>query len=140
MSGYALDANIISFLLRGNRQLQERIYREANNGRGVIVLPVAYYEVKRGLINYKAHGKLVAFERLCKRLGVDEIDIETLDCAANIYASLKTQGRLIEDSDILIAASCLAHGKTLVTDNTRHFERIDGLDIVNWTGQHEYHL
>ena len=60
------------------------------------------------------------------------MDAETLDRAAGIYAKLKKAGCLIEDSDILIAASCLAHDYTLITDNTRHFERVDGLQLVNW--------
>lgn len=132
MSGYALDTNIISFILRGNRQLQEKVYLEANGGAGVIIPPIAYYEVKRGLIDYHAPVKLAAFERLCSVLGVDELDAETLDKAAVIYASLKKNGRLIEDSDILIAASCLAHDYTLITDNTRHFERVDDLKFINW--------
>ena len=133
MSGYAVDTNIISFMLRGDRQLQERVYREANDGAGVIIPPIAYYEVKRGLISVHAPVKLAAFERLCKMLGVGEMGVETLDKAAGIYASLKKAGRLIDDSDILIAAFCLTHGHTIITDNTRHFERVDGLINVNWT-------
>ena len=132
MSGYALDTNIISFLLRGDRGLQIKVYQEANNGKGVIIPPIAYYEAKRGLIDYHAPKKLAAFERLCEMLGVDDMDMETLDKAAGIYATLKKAGRLIEDSDILIAASCIARGYTLITDNTRHFERIEGLKHVNW--------
>ena len=132
MSGYALDTNIISFLLRGDRILQQRVYQEANGGKGVIVPPIAYYEIKRGLINYQAPAKLAAFNSLCALLGVDVMDAETLDKAADIYASLKKIGRLIIDADILIAASCLAHGYTLVTDNTSHFEIIEGLKVVNW--------
>jgi len=50
----------------------------------------------------------------------------------NVYAKLKKDGILIDDSDILIGAFCIAHGYILVTDNTRHFERIDGLQIENW--------
>jgi predicted nucleic acid-binding protein len=132
MNGYAADTNIISFLLRGDKQLQEKIYREANDGKGVIIPPIAYYEIKRGLIDYHAPVKLAAFERLCAMLGVDEMDVETLNKAAGIYAALKKTGRLIEDSDILVTASCIAHGYTLITDNTRHFERVDGLQFVNW--------
>ena len=133
MSRYAVDTNIISFLLRGDRQLQDRVYKEADEGDGVIIPPIAFYEAKRGLIDYHAPVKLAAFERLCDMLGVDDMDMETLDAAASIYAKLKKAGRLIEDSDILIAATCLAHGYTLVTDNTRHFERVEGLQLVNWT-------
>ena len=132
MSGYAVDSNIISFMLRGNRQLQERVYQEANEGEGVIIPPIAYYEVKRGLLAHNAPAKLASFEKLCNLLGVDEMDTETLDKAAGIYAMLKKAGRLIGDSDILIGASCLAHGYTIITDNTRHFNRIEGLQFVNW--------
>jgi len=78
MSGYAVDTNIISFLLRGNRQVQERIYKEANQGAGVIIPPIAYYEIKRGLIDSKATTKLGAFERLCGILGVSVMDRKLL--------------------------------------------------------------
>ena len=127
-----MDTNIISFLLRGDKQLQEKIYREANGGSGVIIPPIAYYEAKRGLVDYHAPVKLAAFEQLCNMLGVDEMDVETLNKAAGIYAALKKVGQLIEDSDILIAATCLVNDYALITDNTRHFERIDGLQVVNW--------
>jgi predicted nucleic acid-binding protein len=132
MSRYALDTNIISFLLRGDRQVQEKISRETERGSEVIIPPIAYYEVKRGLINHHAPVKLSAFEQLCAILVVDEMDVETLDIAAGIYAALKRSGRVIEESDIFIAATCLAHGYTLVSDNTRHFERIENLHLVNW--------
>jgi predicted nucleic acid-binding protein len=66
-------------------------------------------------------------------LGMDDMDIKTLDIAANIYASKKRHGNLIEDADILIAASCIAHGYILVTNNERHFAGINGLSVANWT-------
>ena len=132
MNGYALDANIISFLLRKNNELQKRVYYEAKNGGGIIIPAIAYYEVKRGLINSRATIKLAAFERLCDMVGIGEIDIETLDKAANIYSVLKRIGRLIEDADILLAAACIVHGYTLVTDNAAHLGRVDGLQFENW--------
>ena len=42
------------------------------------------------------------------------------------------RGELIEDADILIAASCLVEGIVLVTDNEEHFRRIEKLEIENW--------
>ncbi len=133
MSGYAVDTNIISFLLRKDRKLQARVYKEVSDGEGVVIPPIAYYEIKRGLIDHHATDKMRQFEQLCTIIGVDEMDVETLDMAAKIYAVLKKEGRLIEDSDILIAASCLAHDYTLVTNNTKHFEHIEDLTIVDWT-------
>jgi len=55
-----------------------------------------------------------------------------MDMAADIYAIRKRLGQPIEAADLLIAAQCLSHGYTLVTNNTRHFEGISGLRLDNW--------
>jgi tRNA(fMet)-specific endonuclease VapC len=52
--------------------------------------------------------------------------------AAEIRANLEERHLPIGAADIFIAAHCIVNGYTLVTDNTKDFERIDGLDIVNW--------
>ena len=39
------------------------------------------------------------------------------------------------DTDILIASIALENGMTLVTGNTKHFERIEGLELENWFAQ-----
>ena len=52
--------------------------------------------------------------------------------AAQIYASLFQQGRPIDEGDYLIAACCIVNDFTLVTNNVRHFERVEGLKIANW--------
>jgi len=132
MSCYALDTNIVSYLLRGDKEIQERIYYEVKKGEGLIILPIVYYEVKRGLIDKNALVKFATFERLCSMFGIDCMDTKTLDIAANIYADRKQKGQQIEDADILIAASCVAHEYILVTNNERHFLGINGLKITNW--------
>jgi predicted nucleic acid-binding protein len=40
-------------------------------------------------------------------------------------------GRPIERNDAEIAACCIAHHATLATRNTKHFEGIPGLDLIN---------
>ncbi len=42
-------------------------------------------------------------------------------------------GRTIGHNDVLIAATAMVHGLTLVTNNSDHFSRINGLDIDNWS-------
>ena len=42
---------------------------------------------------------------------------------------LKTDGKTIEDMDILIAATCLANNLVLVPNNLKHFNRVSGLQI-----------
>jgi tRNA(fMet)-specific endonuclease VapC len=42
---------------------------------------------------------------------------------------LRADGMLIGDSDLWIAATALQYHLTLLTNNRRHFERIDGLRL-----------
>jgi predicted nucleic acid-binding protein len=132
MTTYALDTNIVSYILRGRVDIMHRIsdYRVA--GDRVVIPPIVYFEVKRGLTVNDATVKLSAFERLCERWGVENMDIATLDTATKIYADARRSGHPIEDADILIAATCVSRGYTLVTNNIKHFEGITGLNLTNW--------
>jgi len=40
---------------------------------------------------------------------------------------------MVDDFDILIAATAIVHNKILVTDNTKHFIRFQELALENWT-------
>jgi predicted nucleic acid-binding protein len=50
-------------------------------------------------------------------------------------ADLVKQGRKLEDFDLVVAATALHLGYTLVTGNIRHFGRVPGLWIENWAEQ-----
>jgi len=129
---YALDANTLSYILRNTKGVAERWKSEETQGNIVSIPLVAYYEVKRGLLSVNATAKLSALQELCKTIGIDELTIQDANTASDIYSNLKKQGNLIDDADILIAAQVLNRGYTLVTNNANHFDRIDGLNIVDW--------
>lgn len=57
------------------------------------------------------------------------LDAGTAKHFGQTRALLKQQGNVIEDLDILLGATCLAHNLTMVTYNIKHFERIPNLDI-----------
>ena len=63
------------------------------------------------------------------RFTVFDLTFEVSQKAAEIYEGLKSKGLLIDTGDILIAAIVLANNETLVTRNTKHFERIPGLRL-----------
>ncbi len=58
------------------------------------------------------------------------------DCIEE-YASIKqyliSKGQMIDEFDILIAATAKVYNLILVTNNLRHFGRIEGLTIEDWT-------
>ena len=51
---------------------------------------------------------------------------------AHLEAQLRKHGNRIEAEDAMIAATALAFGMTLVSGNTRHFDRVKGLKVVDW--------
>lgn len=66
--------------------------------------------------------------------------VETVDFAddaahhyAEIRADLKRRGTLIGANDLFIAAHARARGLVLVTNNTAEFQRVDNLELDNWT-------
>lgn len=52
--------------------------------------------------------------------------------ASRIRRRLRQEGQLIPDGDVLIAASALTEKVKLVTANPQHFDRIEGLEIINY--------
>jgi len=55
-----------------------------------------------------------------------------LDSYAQEKARLRKQGTPLDDFDLLIGASAVANNLILVTNNVKHFERIEGITIENW--------
>lgn len=51
---------------------------------------------------------------------------------AEIRQSLASQGLIVGDFDIMIAVTARHHGLTVVTQNTKHFEKISGIQCVDW--------
>lgn len=57
---------------------------------------------------------------------------EISERTAVIAATLERQGRPIGAIDPFIAATALVLGCPVVTRNVRHFQFIDGLQVINW--------
>lgn len=58
---------------------------------------------------------------------------DSLDTYANEKARLRKEGRPVDDFDLLIGSSAIANDLTLVTNNEKHFERLTGIRMTNWT-------
>lgn len=133
MTIYVLDTNIISFYLKGNEPVANNIIRALENGDNILVAPIAYYEIKRGLMAVNSQKRLKEFDNFCKLFGVGQLDNSVLDVAAGIYSEQRKMGYTMEDADIFIAAFCKNQTFALVTNNTKHFAHISGLRLFDWT-------
>jgi predicted nucleic acid-binding protein len=129
---YALDTNIVSYILRGQEIVINRLEAEISKGGHIVIPPIVYYEVRRGLLAANTIRKAIAFDTLFADLGVDVIDKAMLDMAAVEYARLRKAGCTIQDADLFIAEYCVQNDFTLVTNNVKHFGFVQNLKYVNW--------
>ena len=129
---YYLDVNIVSYLLKGNKEIFSKLSDLASNDHIISIPNIVYYEIKRGLLANGASTKLNRFINFAKVLGIVELKTSTLDIAAQIYADLKNDGNIIEDDDIFIGAIALENDVILVTNNERHLGRIKDLKYEVW--------
>ena len=128
---YALDTNIITYYLKGNTDIINKVDDEALKDN-IIILPFVYYEIKKWLLANNSQSKLQAFEKLFSKYGIDVIDKNIFDLALTIYMKLRKSGITIDDGDILIASYCIQKGYTLVTNNQKHYKDIENIQIENW--------
>lgn len=128
---YLLDTNIISAMVRDPRGVvAARIHDvgEANVCTSIIVAAeLRYGAAKKGSARLSAQLELVL-----NALDVLPLEIPSDASYGEIRAQLERAGTLIGGNDLLIAAHALATGCTVVTDNRREFERVEGLRVENW--------
>jgi tRNA(fMet)-specific endonuclease VapC len=129
---YVLDTNILSVAINQRVEVIERIEKEFTDGNPISISLMTYFEIKRGLDLPTYRVKNARFEAWVSRLGLLAFDIEMMRTAARLWQHLRGQGTMLEDADILIAATALTEGAVLVTDNVKHFGRVPHLQLENW--------
>ena len=129
MRKYLLDTNIISYYLKGNEGLKEKI---SDNIDSLAISIISYYEIISGLQSINANKRITEFEKFCELIDVVNLDRASILASCQIYSDLKKSGNLIDDIDILIAGIALSNNLIMITDNTDHFKRISGLKVENW--------
>jgi tRNA(fMet)-specific endonuclease VapC len=130
MSKYLLDTNICIFFLKGKYNLNEQINKVGFEN--CCISEVTLAEMKYGAEN---SDRIVENMKMIDDFA-KEITIIPIFNSLNIYAKekakLRRTGKLIDDFDILIAATSVANNMVLVTDNLKHLSRISKVKIENW--------
>ena len=117
-----IDTDILSYILKK----REPVYQNACDYLGIhkkyIVSCITYYECIRGYKVVGAVKRLEAFHAFLNITDVLYLDSSILEKAGEIYGLLKKSGELKGEFDILIGATAIINGLTLVTNNERHYE------------------
>ena len=132
MKKCTLDTNIISAFLKNDLRVVRRVSDYLESFDRLTINIISYYEILRGLKDLGNEEKLRKFEEFVQENEFISIGKDAVIKAAEIYAYLKKQGNLIEDADILMASIAIVENLVLVTNNIKHFARIESLSTENW--------
>ena len=131
---YLLDTDIISNLVRP-RPSEKLIARLGEtDGRELAISVVTLMELYLGerLASRPEPIREFIEDFVLPTVTVIDFDREQAATAAGIQANLRRTGKPLDWLDIMIAACALRTGRTLVTGNLGHYQRISGLKIENW--------
>ncbi len=129
---YMLDTDTCAFVLRRTSDaLLERI--QAVPVAQQVMSVVTYAELLYGVqVSSKKKANQAAVEALTLHLAILEWTRDAARYYAQIRADLKRKGAMIGASDLMIAAHARSLGAVVVTNNTKDFARVKGLEIENW--------
>lgn len=131
MSGYLLDTNILSDLIRHPDGLVARRVEQVGQ-KEIFTSIIVAAELRYGCAKKGSAKLLERVQGLLETIPVLSLDMPTDAQYGLIRAELEAAGQPIGMNDLLIASHALALGLTLVTDNTSEFSRVRGLKVENW--------
>lgn len=125
---YLLDSDVCIDALRQSRPA----VRAVNDLRaaGLAISVVSYGEVMDGVLRSRDRNEALArWSEFLADVTVLDVTILIAQRWAELRGSLRMQGLTVGDNDLIVAATGLRFGMTLVTRNLRHFARVPALEV-----------
>ena len=131
MEKYALDTDIlIDFLRKKNRAIS--VIKKLKEEGFLATTIINVFELFWGAYKLKRKEKIDAVRKLIERLEILYLNEKIAESAGKEIAYLESIGLPINIRDLLIGTTAKEHGYTIVTGDEEHFQRIRGLEIMNW--------
>ena len=132
--GILIDSNVLIAIER--KKVDVSSFIRGREDEEMFLSVVSSSELLHGVYHAKELGirsKRRAFvEAVLSAFPVLEIDLATARSHAQLWSDLEEAGIMVGLHDSWLAATCLAHGLAIVTNNVREFARIPGLRIEVW--------
>ncbi|MFA0073403.1 type II toxin-antitoxin system VapC family toxin [Vibrio cyclitrophicus] len=132
---YMLDTCICSFIMREQPiSVLQKLQSVVGEQHRIVISAITYQEMQYGLLGKKASPKhAVLVTEFLNR--VDEIlpwDKAAVDATTEVKRDLMVKGTPIGNNDTAIAGHAISTGCVLVSNNTREFQRVEGLKLEDW--------
>ncbi|MGI9281380.1 MAG: type II toxin-antitoxin system tRNA(fMet)-specific endonuclease VapC [Endozoicomonas sp.] len=131
MISYLLDTCTCIYTLNNRpKEVAQALTEHINS---VAISALTYYELMYGAFqSNNPDRQLKAIEAFTALLPILSFDQSAAKHSGNVRSELKKLGTPIGPVDTLIAGHALSLNLTVVTNNTKEFERVSELQIENW--------
>ena len=129
---YLLDSSICIDFLRGRLPYGYEVFKQIDPS--LIKIPsIAAAELRTGAMKSSAPRRnSMNLENFMAPFEIIPFDNTCATAYAELRTELETHGKKIGQNDLMIAAMAVAHGAVLVTQDMKHFPRIQRLHMESW--------
>ena len=128
---YLLDTDIVIYSLKGHSAVKKNLERNLHAALkiSIVTLIELYYGAYK---SQKVASNIGKIKRIEDAVEIIALGRESAEIFAMLKADLEKSGIPLDDFDLILAACALSHDLVLVTNNVKHFQRIQGLKFENW--------
>ena len=132
---YMLDTDICSYIIKQHSpEVLTIMQQKVEDGHEICISVITYSELRLGAEqsqNQNRYHQLI--NEFCERLNaIKSWDSHAADKFVETQAALLNQGTPIGNNDAMIAGHAISLGASLVTNNYKHFSRVNDLEYENW--------
>jgi len=128
---YILDTNSVIYFFKGMGEIATNLFK--HSPKDIFIPSIVIYELEVGIAKSNNPAKRKQqLDKLLSNINILDFSPKEAKASANIRAALESKGTPIGPIDTLIAGYAKANNLTLVTHNTKEFNRVDGIEVVDW--------
>ena len=130
---YCLDTNIIIALFRGDKKVKDKLTLAQNLNEEICTTTINLCELYKGVyLSNQPEKNLELIKEFLASIKILNLSERSSHIFGKEYSKLKTNGKLISETDLMIACIVKAENKTLITRNTKHFKEITDFSVEEW--------
>ena len=128
---YLLDTNTIIYFFKGMGNISKNLFNISP--KDIFIPSIVVYELEVGIAKSNDSKKRQEqLKRVLSQVNIIDFSEKEAIASAKIRADLEKKGTPIGSIDVLIAGCAKANNLILVTRNTKEFQRVENLQIVDW--------
>ena len=128
---YILDTDTISLLVRRNPSVIKNLVKHEDDE--ICISAITYAELRFGLEKKGSEKLFNEVSTILGKLSIIDFNSSQSEHYGKIRLKLEKSGTPLGDMDMLIAAAALSAGAILVSHNVKHFSKVEGIKVEDWS-------